>query len=292
MRSGQASDRLTLAAFLGIVVIGGTNFVAVKFSIFELPPFWGAALRFLTASVLFFLVVAVRRISLPRGRALLGDIIYGILGFGASYAFAYFALVNLKAGFVSVILALVPLGTLFLASVQGQEHLKLRGLVGGSIALAGTALVFNEQLTLAIPIASLVALLGAIFAISEASIVIKHFPRSDPYATNAVAMTTGSLILVALSAFTHESWSLPNRQATWIAYTYLVLLGSVLLFMLYLYVLSRWTASAANYGFVLTPLVTVVVASILAGERVSYTFVGGSALVLIGVCVGALARTR
>jgi O-acetylserine/cysteine efflux transporter len=73
---------------------------------------------------------------------------------------------------------------------------------------------------------------------------------------------------------------------------YLIVPGSVLLFVLYLYVLNRWTATATNYGFVLIPLVTVLVASVIAGEIVSLTFLAGTALVLVGVYIGAISRTQ
>jgi drug/metabolite transporter (DMT)-like permease len=114
-------QRATLLAFFGFVILSGSNFVGVRFSNFELPPFWGAALRFSVAGLLFFLIVALRRIQLPRGRALLGATVYGILSFGVSYAFAYYALVSLNAGLASVVLVLVPLATIFLAAAQGQE---------------------------------------------------------------------------------------------------------------------------------------------------------------------------
>ena len=76
------------------------------------------------------------------------------------------------------------------------------------------------------------------------------------------------------------------------ALTYLASLGSVPLVVLYLYVLSRWTASATNYSFVLIPLVTVMVAMWLAGETVTLIFIAGSTLVLMGVYIGALFETR
>ncbi len=284
-------DRLVLAALIGTVIIGGSNFVAVKFSNFELPPFWGAGIRFFAAAVLFLIIVVARRIELPKGRALLGTVIYGVLSFGASYAFAYYALVSLKAGLASVVLSLVPIATLFLASAHRQERLDRRGLSGGLIAVAGTAIVFNEQLTLAIPLAPLLALLGAVFAVAETSVVLRHFPRSNPYGTNAVAMLVGAAILIALSAVARESWTLPTRPATIFSVTYLIVIGSFLLFALYLFVISRWTASATNYGFVLIPLVTVFVASVLAGEVVTSTFLVGTALVLVGVYFGAISRT-
>ena len=57
-----------LAAFVLVVLIGGSNFVAVRFSNRELPPFWGAGLRFAIAGALLLLFARWRRIPLPRGR--------------------------------------------------------------------------------------------------------------------------------------------------------------------------------------------------------------------------------
>lgn len=63
-------------------------------------------------------------------------------------------------------------------------------------------------------------------------------------------------------------------------------------FILYMFVLSKWTASNTSYGFVLVPLITIVVASTLAGEKISLNFLLGAGLVLAGVLVGALLPTR
>lgn len=50
----------------------GTNFVAVRFSNQELPPFWGAGLRFAAAALVLSAAAALGRFPLPRGRALAG----------------------------------------------------------------------------------------------------------------------------------------------------------------------------------------------------------------------------
>jgi drug/metabolite transporter (DMT)-like permease len=82
----------------------------------------------------------------------------------------------------------------------------------------------------------------------------------------------------------------PEAGSTWAPQAYLVILGSVGVFALYLFVLSRWTASAASYGGVLIPLVAVILAAWLQDERITRAFVAGSMLVLIGVSFRALRR--
>ena len=171
----------------------------MRFSNAELPPYWGAAIRFLPAGVLFFAAMAVSRIPIPRGASLRGAAIYGALNFGAGYAFGYYGLVDTPAGTAAVILATVPLFTLGLVALHGQERFRVRGLVGGLIALTGIGLVFREQLSANVPILSLLAMLANALVAAEAGVIAKGMPRMHPIATNAVGMLVGGVLLLVLS---------------------------------------------------------------------------------------------
>jgi drug/metabolite transporter (DMT)-like permease len=85
---------------------------------------------------------------------------------------------------------------------------------------------------------------------------------------------------------------LPASQGTWLAVAYLILGSSVGVFFLYVFILGRWTATGASYSFVLNPIVTVILAALLAGETVTPVFIVGTALVLVGVWVSALMPAR
>ena len=83
--------------------------------------------------------------------------------------------------------------------------------------------------------------------------IIKGYPMGDPTSTNAIATGAGALVLLALSLLLGESHVLPVRPETWSALGYLILFGTALLFVLILFVLKRWTASATSYITVLFP---------------------------------------
>jgi drug/metabolite transporter (DMT)-like permease len=131
---GAATDRSTLIAFVLMVLFGGGNTVAVRLSNFGLPPFWGAATRVAAAALIFWVIVGLRRIALPRGRALLGAVLYGLLNFAVAGAFVYWGLVRVPAGLGSTILALVPLMTFFFVWAHRLEAL-LEGSAGRSTCL-------------------------------------------------------------------------------------------------------------------------------------------------------------
>lgn len=285
----RRADFPTLAVFGAVVVVGGLNAVAVRYSNHELAPFWGAALRLIAAAAILFAIVFARRISLPRGRALVGALLYGALGFGAFFALLYWGLVDAPAGAAAVAVSLVPLVTLILAPLHGLERFRWQAVAGAFASVAGIAFVFADQLSAQVAPLSLIALLLGAVAISESTIVVKQFPRSEAVVTNAIGLAVGAVLLLALSVGIGEPLVIPRQSETLFAIGYLVVIGSVFLFMGFLYVLARWTASAASYQLLFMPLVTLPAAAFLRSEPVSGAFIAGGALVLGGVYVGALA---
>lgn len=278
-------------AFLGIVVIGGTNFVAVRFSNLELSPFWGAGLRFGFASLILFVIARIKKLKLPKGRALLGDIVYGILAIGISYAFLYTALVQVTAGFASVITSLLPLMTIFLAYAHGLEKITARTLLGSLITVVGIILLFNDQLSVNAQFVYILAMLGATFTAAESAIVIKKFPKNHMLTTNAIGMGTGALMLFILAIISKETMTIPSNPSTIIALFYLIIFGSIGLFSLYLFVLSKWSASATSYALVLMPIVATLVSAWLEKTSITIVFVLSCAIVIFGVYLGAISQT-
>lgn len=281
-------DRATLFAFAAIVCFGGTNFVAVKFSNAELPPLFGAGIRFALAAFLLVGIMRLRRLAVPRGRALAGAALFGALSFGLVYGLLYFALLGVSAGTTSVVMAAVPLATLVIAVWQGQEQFSLRGVIGGALALAGIGVLSLRSLGGDVPLASMLAAVGAMLAASQAAVLVKSFPRTHPITTNAIGMSVGAAGLLLASRLFGEAWRLPAEPQTWAALSWLVLIGSVAMFGLFVFVLKTWKASAGVYVLTLMPLVAGGLGALLLGEPVTAEMIGGGALVLLGVYVGAI----
>ena len=214
---GTTADKATLAAFLGIVVLGGGNGVAVRFSNHELAPFWGATLRFGIVALVLLAVVLIRRVPFPRGAAFTGSVLYGTLGFAGALGFIYWGLVKAPAGASQVILAVVPLLTLLFALLQGLEQFRAQGLAGALLALVGIAVVFGERAGSGVPVPSMLAVLAGAACMAESNVVVKRLPKCHPVANNAVAMGAGALILLIVSVLAGETHGLPGDAKTWSA---------------------------------------------------------------------------
>jgi drug/metabolite transporter (DMT)-like permease len=233
----------------------------------------------------------VKRAPLPRGRMLIGVLIYGILNFGLSFALIYFAIREVTAGFTMIILSLTPLITFLFAVLHGLEPFHWRALLGAMLALVGIGVSFVGQLAGGAPLWAVLFMVAAAACFAEATVVLKMLPTVSGISANGIGMAVATLLLVTLSLVFGETWALPQRPETWAAVLYLIFFGSVLLFYLVVYVIQQWTATASAYLVVLSPFVTVPLGALLAGEPVSATLVIGGLLVLAAVFVGALSSS-
>lgn len=281
-------ERVALASFVGTSILAGGNGVAIRFSNRELAPLWGASLRFLLASAVLLAVMALRGMPWPRGPALAGAVAYGALDFALAFGLAYYALVRMQAGFGSVLLALVPLVTLLLAVAERQERLRLRSLLGTLVALSGVLVAARAPLSTSVPAASFVAGLGSAFCLAQAAVLVRRLPRVHPITMNAVGMLVGGLLLLIATFVVGEPKRLPSRRETWGALAYIVLVGSVVVFVLFLLVLRYWPASRAAYAFAIITTVTILLSAWLDAEPLRADLLLGGTLVLVGVYVGAL----
>jgi drug/metabolite transporter (DMT)-like permease len=282
-------DAISLLLFGLTVTLGGANFLAVRYSNLELAPLWGAGFRFAVAALLFAALAAALRLPLPRGAELRRNLAFGLLSFALFYALMYWALLQVTAGVATVVMATVPLATLLLAVSQRLERLRARSVVGTALALTGILWMTLGPGHLALPPAALLAMLAAAACTGQGIIVAKGLSHNHPVMTNAVAMATGALLLLASSALLGERWVLPSqREVVW-AFGYLITGGSIGLFLVALLVIRRWTASASSYMFVLFPVATMALEAWLTREPPLPQALVGALVVMAGVWFGAFA---
>jgi drug/metabolite transporter (DMT)-like permease len=286
------SERVALTAFLSYAVLAGGNAVGVRFSNRELAPLWGASLRFALAAALLLAVMVLLRLAFPHGRALVGSLLYGLFNIGAAFGLTYYGLVHIHAGLGQILLALVPLATLLLAVLWRQERLGAAAVIGTLLALTGVAVISYSPLHKNVPLLSVLAVVGGAICFAQALVLVRRFPPVHPVTMNAIGMTTGAALLLPAALIADEPIVLPHRLETWAAMAYLVVIGSVVVFLLYLIVLRYWGASRASYGFVIIPFVTLVLSAWLDNEPVGVGLVVGGLLVMAGVYVGALRPAR
>ncbi|MFP3854900.1 MAG: EamA family transporter [Anaerolineales bacterium] len=164
--------------------------------------------------------------------------------------------------------------------------------MGGVLVLVGIGVLSIGSLRKDIGVNYLLAAILGTGVVAASGVVAKALPEVHPVNMNAIGMAAGTVLLAIGSLAFGEAWTLPRQGQTLLAVAWLVILGSVGLFQLFLFVVRRWTASATVYSIAGMPVIAVVLGWLLLDQAITVEFLIGSVLVLAAVYLGAIARRK
>jgi drug/metabolite transporter (DMT)-like permease len=275
---------LIVAAYLGMVLIWGTTWLAIKFSLLGLPPFAGAGVRFLLAGALMYAVALAMRVDLRRERPPLHlVVVLALTLFGVNYGLTYYAETHLSSGIVAVVFGTQPFFTFALAFFLLHERIGPLAIAGALLAFAGVALISLGTSAVA-DVRYLVATLLAALISAFAQVYLKRFSRNEPLATLPPAMLLAGAGLCAWGAFfEHPQWSAALAPAPLAALLYLAIAGSAIAFYLNHWLLQRISSGAVGLSALLIPVIAVAVGAAFGGERFTLRELAGAVLVIAGM---------
>ena len=286
----------TLAAF-GVIYIGwGSTYLAVRVAVGSIPPFLVGASRNLLAGAVLMAVGLAAGAAWPSLRAMRQALGIGTLMFVASHGAIAWASTRNPSGITALLVATIPLWIAvpeWMAGAAGRPSARTSlgiglGFVGSSLLFwpAGDAPVID-------PLASLVT---AVSALSWAAGTLKarrtHLSDSVSVATGLPMLLGGCALAIVSGAF-GEWQTLQVAEVTGAAVTaliYLILMGSLLGFSAYLFLLRTMPASrVATYAYV-NPVVALALGAWLGGEPLALTTLVAAAISLAGVYLSVSAR--
>lgn len=244
-------------------------------------------LRFTVAAMVLVAVLAVRREALPRGRALLPLVGLGAIGY-VGQSLAYFtALTYASVALVSLLLYLFPVIVVLLSRVfLGERLTRVRG-TALALALAGSALTVGSGAggrPLGVVLGIVSAVLYALYIVigSRVTAGVGAIPAATVIVGSA-ALSFGLVVLVTRPAFPHGALGA-------FAILGLALVATVVAIVTFFAGLARLGPTDSSTLSTFEPVVTVLLAATLLGERVTPLQLAGGALILGAVLL--LARRR
>jgi drug/metabolite transporter (DMT)-like permease len=227
----------------------------------------------------------------PRGRRVIGAIaLSGVLNF-TGYALIYAAETRLPGGIAAVVYGTLPLTTAVLVTATGVEKPRSSAILGALVSLAGIAVIFRDQLHVSAAQAGAVVMVYVSVVCSALYNLIfkKHVHDVHPLAMNAVFLSVTALGLGALAAAVERrvpAWP-PTTNAT-LALLYLAIVGSVIAFASYFYLLARVSLMTASTLTLLIPVIALGVDALWESQRVAPLTYAGAGIVLAGVVLNLL----
>ena len=238
-------------------------------------------LRFTIAAIVLACLLAARRERLPRGKVLLGPVAMGAVGY-AGQAYCYFtALQFASPGLVALLLYLYPAFVAILAALILHERITRRKALALGLVLLGTALTANPEggeIT-GIVLAITAAAIYSVYIVVGTSVMRQISAlQSSTVIFAAAGVTSGLVMLVDRPHF-------PTTPAGWLVIVLIVLVGTVLPVVAFLSGLKMVGPTNAAMLSTIEPVVTVLLAAWLLGERLPAPALAGGALILAAVII-------
>jgi drug/metabolite transporter (DMT)-like permease len=293
-----ASPRLpwTLGACLAATwLVWGSTYLAIKWALVSLPPFFQMGTRFIAAGALLGAWAAWRGARWPSRDQWTSAGVLGALMLGGGYGATALAQASVSSGlvvaFIAVVPALVALGQwpYGVRPTRGEAAGIVLGLLGVLLLTQGQGFSASLPGLLAITLACLAWSLGSVWALHglPGGHRLTLAPGAAGYASQ---MGIGGLLLLGASWLAGERPVLPPDPRALACWLYLVVAGSLVAFSAYMVLLQRAGATlASSYTFV-NPLIGLMLGVMLGGESVSGLEWSAAGVTLLSVVLLLLGR--
>ena len=281
-----------------VYIAWGSTYVGIRIMDRTIPPLIGAGCRYLSAGIAMYVFLWVRRRARPRVRPQeLGSVaLVGVLLLVVGNGFVCLAERHVPAGLSALVVASVPLWLLVIRIIT-RDRPSGATLAGLSVGFLGVALLVlrgGAQQGVSVPELLLVA--GASFSWALGSWASGQLPMPRDAATGTtLEMLIGGAVLMGLGPAVGEHWStvvLHASAGSLLAVVYLALIGSVLAFTAYVWLLQHAPISQVSTYAYVNPIVAVILGALLLGERVTATTVIGGATIVLAVVLVIRAEPR
>ena len=286
------------ARLVWLIVCGiwSSTWLFIKVGLEEIPPFAFAAARFILASIALLTWAKIRRIPWPKGSAWKLITAVGALQFTLNYALVYWGEQYISSGLAAVLQSMFPAFGMVIAHFYlPDERLKPIKILGVLLGIAGVAVIFSDQPTLRgppAPLGKLALVLSAFFG-SYSNVLIKTYGRAlDPMMMAACAMAIGSVPLTALAfAFEGNPWMISWSLRAIGALLYLVIVGSVLAFALYYWLIRTMEVTQTMLISLVIPVVATLLGAVILHERIHGRLIAGTLCILTGLIIAMFHKT-
>jgi drug/metabolite transporter (DMT)-like permease len=280
---------LLIACLAATWLIWGSTYLAIKFALASLPPFYQMGSRFLVAGLLLIAWLKLRGRAWPtliewRNAAIIGTLLL-VTGMG----FTAYSEQTVASGLIVAYIAVIPIIVTAMNLPFGVQPTRLE-LVGMLVGVGGVLMLVQGDAFMASP-TGLVAITIACVSWSLGSVLSQQrFPLAPGAMGFASEMLCGSVVLLVVAAVVGErpQWP-PQPLAAW-SWVYLVVFGSLLAFNAYMVLLGRVSAAlASSYTFV-NPVIALALGIWLGGETVTAFEWAAAAIITGGVVLLVIGR--
>jgi drug/metabolite transporter (DMT)-like permease len=278
---------LPILALCWVSFFWGTTWLASKEGVKHMPALQLAGIRQFIGGALYLTFFLFKKTPWPKGKQWKSIIILSLLNFVLSNGLSTWGVKYISSGLGAIIGAMVPLWIVFISIFNGERITRL-AVLGILVCFGGVCVIFYEHLLdflqpdfqfgIILSIAATITwAFGTLYTKKKAA-------SFNPYFSLGLQMFISSIFLFAFVGATGASIPIAAIPAnSWWSIAYLVIIGSVLTFIAFIYALQKLPTELSSVYAYVNPIVAVILGSFIFGEPLTTAVVFGGIVTLIGL---------
>jgi drug/metabolite transporter (DMT)-like permease len=277
--------------WLLLCLIWGSTWLFIKLGLEDLPPLTFAGIRFVIAAAILLLVIAARRIPFPhRGRDLMLLAVTGVLSFSLNYGLVFWGEQYISSGLAALLQSMLPAFGLIIAHYYlPGEPMTWPRIAGVVMGVLGVGVIFSNQLRVSGPKAlwGSAALVLSAFCAAYANVLVKAYCKHINPAVLAAGQMIFGLVPLFLIGIPLEGnpLNLHWTPMALIALLYLAVVGTVIAFSLYYWLIRNMNVTDTMLIALVTPVVAVILGMIVLKETLEWRTLAGGLMIMSGIAL-------
>jgi drug/metabolite transporter (DMT)-like permease len=278
---------LPILALCWVSFFWGTTWIASKEGVKHMPALQLAAIRQFIGGFLYISFFLFKKTPWPKGKQWNTILILSVLNFVLSNGLSTWGVKYISSGLGAIIGAIVPLWIVIISFFRGERLARL-AILGLIVSFGGVCVIFYDHLSDFIKpdfrfgifislISTLTWAFGTLYTKKKAA-------SFNPYFSLGLQMFLSSILLFSFTGATGTSVPLSSIPAiSWWSIAYLVVFGSVLTFIAFIYALQHLPAQISSIYAYINPIIAVILGAIIFGETLNAAIVIGGGVTLFGL---------
>jgi drug/metabolite transporter (DMT)-like permease len=293
---------LVLFAFAAVYIIWGSTYLAILFAIETIPPFFMAGSRFLIAGLILLIYALLKGEQIPDAKSVWKISLAGILMLSVGNAFLAWTEQYIPSGLAAILVATVPLWFVLLDKRQWKFYFSNKqiiiglivGFVGVILLFAGksSADLFDSRMK----IISLIILFVCTLGWTVGSLYSKYQKiNGSTLMKVAIQMLAAGVINFIGGFVLREQENFIVGNISWQsvgALAYLIVMGSLVAYLAYVWLLSIRPASLVGTYAYVNPVVAVFLGWLIADEHVNTQKIIGLMIVIVGLVIVNISKEK
>ena len=276
---------------LGITsFVWGTTWVASKIGVAEIPALQMAYIRQFLGGICFVLFFMLyKKLPFPTRKEFVWLLVMSLLMFVLANGLSTWSLNFIPTGLSALVGALYPLSVVIIEMVFFKSrNMTILTFIGLMLGITGIGIVFYENAFQSRPDGFFFGVILSVIAMLSWSVgtifINRNKMKLNPYYATGWQMLISSFILFIVAETTQPTIPFAAINATaWGVITYLVLAGSLLAFIAFIYSMKKLPAAVSSLYAYINPLVAMVTAAIVLHEKLTIYILWGAIVTLAGV---------